>query len=46
MLWKLFCTVTMKTYYVKAESSLKARKKLAMELNVPLDCIDIYADGY
>lgn len=44
--WKLFCTVTMETYFIEAESSLEAKKKLAMDLNVPLDCVDAFADGY
>lgn len=44
--WKLFCTVTMDTYFIEAESSLEARMKLAIDLNVPLDCVDTYVDGY
>lgn len=42
MKWKLFCTVTMKSYEVEAESEFNARKKLASELNVPLSCIDVF----
>jgi len=40
--WKLFCTVTMKTYYEEAESEYQARKQLAIRLNVPLSCIDVF----
>lgn len=29
MKWKLFCTVTMKSYEVEAENEFNARKKLA-----------------
>ena len=42
MKWKLFCTVTMKSYEVEAESEFNAREKLASELNVPLSCIDVF----
>lgn len=40
--WKLFCTVTMETYYIYAETLYLAKKKLAQQLNVPLSCIDDY----
>ena len=42
--YKLFCTVDMNTYYVCAETSYDARRKLAMDLMVPLSCIDIFDD--
>lgn len=42
MKWKLFCTVTMKSYEVEASSEYEARKQLANRLNVPLSCIDVY----
>lgn len=42
MKWKLFCTVTMKTYYVEADTVRNAKKKLALQLNVPVSCIDDY----
>lgn len=42
MKWKLFCTVTMNSYEVEAISEYEARKKLAVQLNVPLSCIDVY----
>lgn len=42
MKWKLFCTVTMKSYEVEASSEYEARKQLANQLNVPLSCIDVY----
>lgn len=42
MKWKLFCTVTMKSYEVEADSEYEARKKLANQLKVPLSCIDVY----
>ena len=42
MTWKLFCTVTMKSYEVDADSEYEARKRLANQLNVPLSCIDVY----
>lgn len=44
MKWKLFCTVTMKTYYVEEKSLCRAMKKLSAELGVPLSCIDVFAD--
>ncbi len=40
--WKLFCTITMETYYEEAESEYQARKQLAARLNVPLSCIDVF----
>lgn len=42
MKWKLFCTVTMKSYEVEAEDEFNARKKLSGELGVPLSCIDVF----
>ena len=42
MKYKLFCTVTMKSYDVEATSEFDARKKLANELNCPLSCIDVF----
>lgn len=42
LFYKLFCTVTMKSYTVEASSELEARKKLASELSVPLSCIDVF----
>ena len=42
MKWKLFCTVTMKSYEIEATSEYEARKKLASQLNVPLSCIDVF----
>ncbi len=42
MKWKLFCTVTMKSYEVEADSEYEARKKLANQLSIPLSCIDVY----
>lgn len=42
MKWKLFCTVTMKSYEVEAEDEFNARKKLASKLSVPLSCIDVF----
>lgn len=42
LFYKLFCTVTMKSYMVEASSELEARKKLARELNYPLTCIDVF----
>lgn len=42
MKYKLFCTVTMKSYTVEALSELEARKKLARELHYPLTCIDVF----
>ena len=48
MKFKLFCTITMKSYEVEAESKFNARNKLARELNVPLSCILVlmYLDDY
>lgn len=42
MKWKLFCTVTMRSYEIEANSEYEAREKLASELNVPLSCIDVF----
>jgi len=42
MTYKLFCTVTMQSYEVVAENEFQARKLLAMQLNCPLDCIDVF----
>lgn len=44
MKWKLFCTKTMKTYYVQEKSLYWAVRKLASELGVPVSCIKIPAD--
>ena len=40
--WKLFCTVTMETYYEYADTEHEAKRKLAMRLCVPISCIDAY----
>lgn len=40
--WKLFCSVTMKSYEVEADNEYEARKKLACELGMPLSCIDVF----
>lgn len=40
--WKLFCTVTMETYYEYADTEREARKQLAIRLNVPISCIDVF----
>ena len=42
MKWKLFCTVTIKSYEMEANSEYEAQKQLANLLNVPLSCIDVY----
>lgn len=42
--WKLFCTVTMKTYIVEEKSLYLAKRKLASKLGVPLSCIDVWED--
>lgn len=42
MKYKLFCTVTMETYFVEADSEYQAKKKLALQLEVPISCIDVY----
>lgn len=42
MKYKLFCTVTMKAYFVEAESEYQTKKKLALQLGVPISCIDVY----
>lgn len=42
MKWKLFCTITMETYYIEADTVCNAKKKLALRLNVPINCIDDY----
>lgn len=42
MKYKLFCTVTMETYFVEADSEYQAKNKLALQLGVPISCIDVY----
>ena len=42
MRYKLFCTVTMQSYDVVADSEYQAKKELANKLNVPISCIDVY----
>ncbi|MDU7030133.1 hypothetical protein [Robinsoniella peoriensis] len=42
MEWKLFCTVTMETYFIEANTLWEAKKNLAAQLNLPLECIDDY----
>lgn len=39
MKYKLFCFVTMETYFVEAECEYQAKKKLALQLGVPLSYI-------
>lgn len=41
-LYKLFCTITLKTYEVYAHSELEARERLSTTLNFPLDCIIVW----
>lgn len=43
LMFQLFCTVTMETYYRKATSEYDARKNLAIELGYPIDTIEIWA---
>ena len=40
--YKLICTVTMKTYYVKACNEYDACEKLAEQLGYSIDTIDIF----
>lgn len=40
--YKLFCTVTMKTYYVEATTEYEAIKILASSLGYPMSCIDVF----
>ena len=40
--YKLFCTVTMESYEIKEYSEHEAIRKLSIQLNVPMDCIDIF----
>ena len=42
MIYKLFCTITMKSYSIEANSEYEAKKILANQLNVTLSCIDSY----
>ena len=42
MKYKLFCTVTMQTYYIDGKSEYDAKNLLARQLNVPLSTIDVY----
>lgn len=45
MKWKLFCTVTMETYYEEAVNEYQARRQLALRLNVPLFCICVFDEN-
>lgn len=40
--FKLFCTVTMKAYFVEADTELDARRKLAKQLGYPISTIDVF----
>lgn len=40
--FKLFCTITMETYYVDADTELEARQKLARRLGCPISTIDVF----
>lgn len=40
--YDLFCTVTMKSYKIHADSEYEAKKELSKILNIPLSCIDVY----
>lgn len=42
LMFKLFCTVTMETYYRKAASEDEAKRKLATELGYPIDTIEVW----
>lgn len=42
MKYKLFCTVTMQSYFIEANSEYQAKKILALQLGVPISCIDVY----
>lgn len=42
--WKLFCSVTIETYWEEAESLYQAKMQLAAKLNVPMSCIDVWED--
>ena len=40
--YKLFCTVTMQSYLVKADSEHEAKQILAMQLCYPISTIDVF----
>ena len=40
--YKLFCTVTMETYYIKANSEREAKQILSRELGYSIDTIDVF----
>lgn len=40
--FKLFCTITMETYYINADTELDARRKLARQLGYPISTIDVF----
>lgn len=42
MKYKLFCTVTMETYYIEASSEWEAKQVLAERLGYPISTIDAY----
>lgn len=41
LMFQLFCTVTMETYYRKAVTEYEARRNLATELGYPIETIDV-----
>lgn len=40
--YKLFCTVTMETYYVEASSEREAKQILARQLGYSISTIDVW----
>ena len=41
MIYKLYCTVTMKSYVIEAECEYIAKMILASQLGVPISCISV-----
>ena len=40
--YKLFCTVTMETYYIKANSEREAKQILSRKIGYPINTIDVF----
>ena len=40
--YKLFCTITMETYYIDSDSEYHAKQELALKIGCPLSCIVVW----
>ena len=42
MRFKLFCTITMETYWIEADTEYEAKQKLARQLGYPISTIEAW----